>query len=206
MGDQIKAVIDADFFIKATEYECGTGLFIRIMQDLNIHPVMHQFVAQVELNGNPYLAALISHQQLTVMRYEDYLLTDIDREDYEDYFREAFDRVNRFSFPEKEDIYNYAQRGESLGEIRSLYMAVKNKYPYFMSDDGDSKFLAKTFFSRKYAIDVKSLYDALVQCKEQGTCLTWKAINPTVKNAMHSRQDKIARLRSLYQPGADANT
>lgn len=206
MSNQIKAVIDADFFIKATEYERGTGLFIQMMQDLNIHPVMHQFVAHVELNGNLYLPALISCHKLTVMRYEDYLLNDIDREDYEDYFREAYDKINRFSFPEEADIYNYTQQHESLGEIRSLYMAVKNRYPYFMSDDGDSKILAKTFFSNKYAIDVKSLYDALVQCKEQGTCLTWRAINPTVKNAMHLRQDKIFRLRSLYQPGADANT
>lgn len=67
-----------------------------------------------------------------------------------------------------------------------------------MSDDGDSKFLAKNLFSSKHAIEVDSLYDVLVKCKERGTDLTWKDINPTVSNAMHRRQDKIEKLKELY--------
>lgn len=199
MSDRIRAVIDADFFVKVTEYERGTSLFLQIMDDLNIFPVMHRFVAETELKDNPYLAVLISNQQLTVIDYENYLLTDRDREEYDEYFRDAYERINRFSFSDKEDIYTYAQSHESLGEIRSLYMAVKNNYPYFMSDDSDSKFLARAFFSRKHAIDVKSLYEALIQCKEAGTCLTWKQINPTVTNAMRSRQDQIMELKNLYR-------
>lgn len=67
-----------------------------------------------------------------------------------------------------------------------------------MSDDGDSKSLAKNFFSGKHAIEVNSLYDVLVKCKERGTDLTWKDINPTVSNAMNRRQDKIEKLKELY--------
>lgn len=206
MGDQIKAVIDADFFIKATEYEQGTSLFRQIMHDLNMHPVMHRFVADTELESSPYLPTLINNSQLTVIDYEDYLLNDKDREEYDEYFRDAFERLNRFSFPEEEDIYKYTQTNESLGEIRSLYMAMKKNYCYFMSDDSGSKFLAKNFFSSKHAINIMSLYDALVQCKEQGTCLTWKNINPTVTNAMRSRQDKITFLRDLYRTKTAKNT
>lgn len=206
MGDPIKAVIDADFFIKSTKYDQGTGLFMQIMHDLNMHPVMHRFVADTELKDNPYLLPLINNNQLTVIDYKAYLLDDKDQAEYDEYFRDAYERLNHFSFPNEEDIYEYAQPRESLGEIRSLYMAMKSNYTYFMSDDGGSRLLAKNFFSSKHTINIKSLYEVLVQCKEQGTCLTWKKINPTVKNAMHSRQDKIESLRNLYQAKPDINT
>ena len=206
MDDQIKAVIDADFFNKATEYDKGTYLFNQLMHDLNMYPVMHRFVADTELKSNPYLPTLINNHQLTVIDYEDYLLSGKDREEYDEYFRDAYERINRFSFQPKEDIYKYAKPHESLGEIRSLYMALKNNYSYFMSDDSDSRFLAKHFFSRKHTIDIISLYEALVRCKEQGTCLTWKNINPTVKNAMRSRQDYIKALQELYRPKTDTST
>lgn len=155
--------------------------------------------------NDSYLPALISDCRITVIDYEDYLHTDRDREEYDEYFREAYDKINRFPFSENEDIYTYAKSHESLGEIRSLYMAVKKHYSYFMSNDSDSKFLAKIFFSGKHTIDVKSLYDALVQCKETGTCLTWKQINPTVTNAMRSRQDKINQLKELYRVQSDVS-
>lgn len=206
MGDQIKAVIDADFFINATEYDHGTSLFMQIMHDLNMHPVMHRFVADTELKSSLYLPTLINNCQLTVVDYEDYLLDDKDREEYDEYFRDAFERLNRFSFPEEEDIYKYTQTDENLGEIRSLYMAMKKNYCYFMSDDNGSRFFAKNSFSRKHAINIMSLYEALVQCKKQGTCLTWKNINPTVTNAMRPRQNRIAFLRDLYRTKTDTST
>lgn len=200
MDGQIKAVIDADFFIHATQYEQNTTLFLQIMRDLGLHPVMHDFVANTELGKDPYLRSLRDNRQLTVINYENYLLCSRDREEYDEYFREAYEKLNRFPFPEHEDIYQYASLHESLGEIRSLYMAVKNNYPYFMSDDGGSRLLAKTFFSNKHKIEVKCLYDALIQCKDQGTSLTWKAINPTVSNALRSRQDRLNTLKELYRP------
>ncbi len=67
-----------------------------------------------------------------------------------------------------------------------------------MSHDGQSKFFAKNYFSSKQATVVNSLYDVLVKCKERGTELTWKDINPTVSNAMNKRQNKIESLKELY--------
>lgn len=42
MDEQTKAVIDADFFRNFTEYENGTGLFLQVMDDLGMEPVMHE--------------------------------------------------------------------------------------------------------------------------------------------------------------------
>ncbi|MCM1188437.1 MAG: hypothetical protein NC541_03960 [bacterium] len=199
MDNRIMAVIDADFFIKTTEYDHGHNLFLQIMRDLNTYPVMHRFVADTELKDNPYLSSLISACEIKIMDYEDYLLTDTDRQEYDDFFRDAYEKLNRFSFPEKENVYEYRQPHENLGEIRSLYMAVKKGYHYFMSDDCGAKFLAKTYFSRKHAILVESLYEVLIRCRKKGTCLTWKDINPTVTNAMRSHQDRITALKELYR-------
>lgn len=67
-----------------------------------------------------------------------------------------------------------------------------------MSDDADAKYLANNFFSRKRKVTVKTLFEALVMCKENSTKLKWKDINPTVTNVMRKRQDKVEQLKKLY--------
>jgi len=198
MDVQMKSVIDADFFRNITEYERGTGLFLNVLDELHMNPVMHEFVIGTELKDNKYLRYLLDGKMISVVYYRDYLSNDIDRAEYEKYFIAAYERVNRFEFPEGNDIYEYAESGESLGEIRSLYMAKKMGYQYFMSDDADARLLAKTFFSSKRSVEVKSLFDVLVLCKEKNTRLKWTDINPTVCNAMQKRQDRIKQLKELY--------
>ncbi len=197
MDEKIKVVIDADFFRNITEYDRGTKLFLQVLDELNMEPIMHEFVAETELKGNTYLQNLLDKKAISVMYYSDYLKEE-DKEEYEEYFYEAFERINRFDFPEGSDIYTYADRGESLGEIRSLYMAQKMGYQYFMSDDAGAKLLAKDSFLKEKKVKVRSLFDVFVMCKERDTKLRWKDINPTVKNAMEKRQDKVEKLKELY--------
>ncbi|MCM1256745.1 MAG: hypothetical protein NC307_02710 [Roseburia sp.] len=198
MDEKIKVAIDADFFRNITEYEQGINLFLQVMKDLGMQPFMHEFVANVELKGNKYLKQLRDAGEISIIIYGDYLKKE-DRLEYEEYFRQAFETINLFDFPEESDIYEYADRDESLGEIRSLYMASKRGYIYFMSDDADARTLAKRFFSSKRGVAVKTLYDVLIMCKEVGTKLQWKDINPTVANAMQKRQDKVNNLKGIYK-------
>ncbi|MCM1264541.1 MAG: hypothetical protein NC313_17650 [Butyrivibrio sp.] len=197
MDGQINVVIDADFFRNITEYEQGTGLFLRVMNDLEMKPIMHEFVANVELKGNIYLQQLLDMGIVSVIYYKDYLKEE-DKAEYAEYFIEAYEHINHFDFLESGNIYEYADKNESLGEIRSLYMARKMGYIYFMSDDADAKTLARNFFSSKRKVTVKSLFDVLAMCKEKNIGLRWKDINPTVSNAMRNRRDKISRLQELY--------
>lgn len=67
-----------------------------------------------------------------------------------------------------------------------------------MSDDAGARMLAESFFSRKKRVDVKCLYDVLTMCRACGSKLRWKDINPTVKNALEKRQDRIKELKKLY--------
>lgn len=197
MDERIKAAIDADFFRKITEYERGNGLFLKLINELNIQPVMHEFVAGNELQGNLYLQELLEANEIMVIHYSDYLNAD-DKDSYEDYFREAYERINRFSFAEGKDIYTYSEKQESLGEIRSFYMAKKLGYTYFMSDDADAKTLARNFSSSKHKVIVQTLYDVFVECRAKGTSLVWKDINVTAANAMRKRQDKLKKLKEIY--------
>ena len=197
MDEKMKAVIDADFFRHITEHERGIKLFLHVMSDLGMVPVMHEFVAQTELKGNTYLQELLKSGSVSVVSYTEYLAQS-DKEEYEEYFRTAFERINMYDFPEEENIYSYADQGESLGEIRSLYMAKKMGYLYFMSDDADARTLAKGFFAGRNAVTVKTLYDALIMCKDRDTTLRWKDINPTVTNVMRTRQDRISDLKKIY--------
>ncbi len=77
-------------------------------------------------------------------------------------------------------------------------MARKMGFQYFMSDDADARLIAKNFFSTKSRVDVRSLFEVLMICKEKNIGLQWKDINPTVCNAMQKRQDKVNKLKGLY--------
>lgn len=196
MKNYQRAVIDADFYIKMTEYANDKGvLFLQLMQDLGVKPVMHKYVAKVELKDNPYIRDMIDCGTIEVLDYEDYLLSEREKVDYETYFVEAYEVLNRFDFSEKEDIYTYSCKDESLGEIRSIYMAKKLGYRYFMSDDGGARVLAKKFWTSPIVLNV---YNALLQCKERGTVITLKQLNPTITNVFRERQDKLKILQNTY--------
>lgn len=190
------AVIDADFYIKMTRYACDQGaLFLQMMQDLGTQPVMHKYVADVELRYDPYVKQLISEGYIEIRDYEDYLISEKDKRDYANYFVEAYENMNRFDFPTNQDIYTYSCEDESLGEIRSIYMAKKLGYDYFMSDDGGAKRLANSFFK---SIVVLNVYNALVECKKRGTQISLKQLNPTITNVFRERRDKLYELQEIF--------
>lgn len=190
------AVIDADFYIKMTEYAADRGsLFLQLMKDLGVQPVMHKFVAEIELKKDTYIQDLVKAGEIEIRSYDDYLITERDREEYEAYFLDAYESMNRFDFPEGEDIYTYFCEDEGLGEIRSIYMARKMGYEYFMSDDGGAKRLARAFIKELCVLNV---FHALMECKKRGTSITLKQLNPTITNVFRERRDMLKVLQEVY--------
>lgn len=54
------AVIDADFYIKMTKYAADKGaLFLQLIEDLGVQPVMHKFVTDIELKGDTYIQDMV---------------------------------------------------------------------------------------------------------------------------------------------------
>lgn len=196
MTSNTHAVIDADFYIKMTKHACDKGaLFFQLLKDLGVQAVMHKYVAEVELKRDVHIKSFTSDGWIKVLDYSDYLVSEQDKLDYKEYFYSAYERINRFDFPENEDVYTYDEKGESLGEIRSMYLAKKMGYHYFMSDDGHSRTLAKALLK---APEVLSIYEALVKCKEKGTSITLKQLNPTISNVFRERPEKLVRIREIF--------
>ena len=193
-----KAVIDADFFIKMTAYDTAGKLFLQLMEDLDLQPVMHQYVAEVELKKIELVEKLLEEHKIQMIKYADYIDTSSSKEDYQEYFLRAYERMNRFDFPDGEDIYTYHAQDESLGEIRSIYMAKIMGFPIFMSDDRLARKLATEIFLPQKPIEVKSLFRALMDGKAKGTSITLKQLNPTISNAFRNRRDLLEQIRNTY--------
>ena len=168
---------------------------MQFMEDLGVQPVMHKFVADIELKKDANIQDMVKAGCIEIRDYEDYLITDEDRADYEAYFLDAYESMNRFDFPEGEDIYTYFCEDEGLGEIRSIYMAKKLGYEYFMSDDGGAKRLAKAFIKK---LNVLNVFSALMECKKRGTSITLKQLNPTITNVFRERRDMLKVLQETY--------
>ena len=74
-------------------------------------------------------------------------------------------------------------------------MAKKLGYDYLMSDDGGAKRLALAFLKAPIVLNV---YSALLKCREKGTSITLKQLNPTITNVFRERQEQLRVLREKY--------
>lgn len=193
-----KAVIDADFFIKMTAYDAQGELFLQLMNDLDLQPVMHQYVAETELRKSEIAQKLIGKQKIYVFDYSDYIDVLSSKEDYIDYFLCAYERMNQFDFPKNDDVFTYHAEDESLGEIRSIYMAKMLGCPIFMSDDRLARRLATDIFLPQRPIEAKSVFQALVDAKKKETSITLKELDPTISNVFRNKRKLLDELRDIY--------
>jgi hypothetical protein len=168
------------------------------MSDLEVQPVMHSYVARVELGAVFAAQKLIEDNQIQVIDYSDYIVDKLEDTDYRDYFYTAYERMNRFDFPKNEDIFTYHAVDESLGEIRSIYMAKIMGCPIFMSDDRMARRLATNIFLPQQPIEAKSLFQALMEGKEKGSSITLKELNPIISNVFRERRELLEKLREAY--------
>ena len=77
-----KAVIDADFFIKSTHNDEKAEIFLKMMEDLNIQPVMHHYVYEVELRKSIAVKQLVEKNQIEVYQTEEFVT---DEKEYREY-------------------------------------------------------------------------------------------------------------------------
>lgn len=124
-------MIDADFFIKSTHNDEKAEIFLKMMEDLNIQPVMHHYVYEVELRKSIAVKQLVEKNQIEVYQTEEFVT---DEKEYREYFLDAYEWFNRFELKEGENIYTYHEEDESLGEIRSLYLAKKKEQKLLLNN------------------------------------------------------------------------
>lgn len=195
-----RVVVDTDYFINLTQYNNDNGaLFLKIMDEMGYQPIMHKYVAEFECSKCACIDSLINDGKIIKISYDDYLLSNKDREEYEEYFRDMYERITKLDLPEDVNVFEYAAIDENLGEIRSVHMAKKLGLPIMLSDDNGSKMISKNYNPRK-KLQIITVYDTLVNLKTKGTDVTYRDINAIISNVYREkhRVEKREYLKEIY--------
>lgn len=193
------AAIDTDFFQKSTELDQGE-FFLKMMESLDLVPVMHPYVAKVELWNNQKAQALLQSGSILKLEYEDFL-EEWELEKYKEDVWQLFELVNEVNLPPviHRDIYREGFRlsSRNMGEIMTELMAKRLRIPVFMSNDEGAKTIAKRHINSSiYQLEVLNLVDVLKTVGECSNNLKWNEIKKVLNTAgMGSYKDE---LRSLW--------
>lgn len=76
--EKTEAVLDSDFLQGILKYSSGEFLK-QLMDELNVRPVVHSYVAEVELQYCTEAQQLINSGYIRKVDYSEYLLTESDR-------------------------------------------------------------------------------------------------------------------------------
>lgn len=182
-----KVAIDTDFFIKITEKSKDGDLFVKLMNELNVRPVMHEYVYYEELCGYSIAENLVNKKFIEIVKYEDFL-ADGTREWYENAFREAYKYFNYNKF--QGDVYTDKKKGRNLGEIRTALMAVYMGIKVFMSDDcGAKEYVKERVNSRRHPLEVQNIYDVLmIIAGKENRKVSWSEIKGCAKRVVKDRK------------------
>lgn len=189
-----KVAIDTDFFIKITEKSKSGDLFIKLMDELNVRPVMHEYVYYEELCGNLVAQDLVKSGYIEVIKYTDFL-SDDQKEMYENAFRGAFKYLNYDRF--HGDVYADKRKGWNLGEIRTALMAVYMGIKIFMSDDGGAKkYVQKRVNSKRHPLEVQNIYDVLmIIAKKKDRKIGWTEVKGCAKRVIDRKRYEEIKMQ-----------
>lgn len=198
MADEKRvAAIDADFFGKLTEKDKDGILFLKIMDELGVTPVMHQYVYEYELAYNSTAKKLKETGRIQIYDYTRFI-TPQNNENYIQNFKRAFLEFNYMGYDTRWDVFSYHHEKQNLGEIRTALMAFYMGIDLFMSDDGQAKeFTMNKLSSRKHRIVVYNLFDTLVEVhKLDNSNVKWMEIKGMAKNVLSV--NKYNRLNEIW--------
>lgn len=202
MGNRDKVAIDADFVISTTQLDQGE-FFLSLMDELNVCPVFHQYVAEIELMNHEVVQNLIQQEKACVIRYDDFLLDKFDRDKYREDVWELYFIENEVDLPEEKyrDIYEpgFRLQMRHLGEIMTELMAREMQLTMFASNDKGAKRLAKRHISNdRYQLKVKNLYDILLEIGKRPNKIPWKVVKNNLNQTYFKDQKK--KLFPLWNP------
>ena len=198
-----EAVMDSDFLQSILlDVDGSEELFKQIMDDLGIIPIVHPYVAEVELQYCKKAQKLINEGYIVRIKYDDFLHSEEERKVYN---MQVWDILDEFCEkdlpPEKyQDVFREGFRltEHSIGEILSELMAKEMRVPLFASNDKGAKSIAKRHFnSNRYQLEVKNLAELLREVISRDTKIKWKEVKFLLKDERW-RKDR-ENLRELWQ-------
>lgn len=175
-----EAVLDSDF-IQGILKRGNKDFFIQLMNELGVQPIVHTYVAQVELKYCSEAQELISEGYLMVKTYDQFLSDELDKKIYNERVWKILDITSEKELPPEQyrDVFreNFSLTEYSIGEIMSELMARYLNVPLFASNDWGAKCVAKYHInSGKYNLQVKNIAELIEEIGEKKNRLRWKDI------------------------------
>lgn len=194
-----EAVLDSDFIQGLLKW--GTkDFFKQLMDELDVTPFVHPYVAEVELQYCIEAKELISENYIKVIPYSQYLLTDVDRQLYNEMVWDILDKISEKDLPPEEyqDVFrnDFRLTQYSIGEILSELMARYLKVPLFASNDDGAKKVAQYHInSRQYTLEVKNIAELLYEIGSSDNALKWRDVkNVLSENRWKKDKEKLWHL------------
>lgn len=194
-----EAVLDSDFIQGLLKW--GTkDFFKQLMDELDVTPLVHSYVAEVELQYCIAAKDLISENYIKVIPYSQYLLTDVDRQLYNEMVWDILDKISEKDLPPQkyQDVFrdDFRLTEYSIGEILSELMARYLKVPLFASNDEGAKKVAQYHInSQQYILEVKNVAELLQEVGSNENSLRWRDVKKVLsENRWNRAKEKLWHL------------
>lgn len=198
--EKTEAVLDSDF-VQGLLKRGTKEFFMQLMDELNVKPLIHPYVAEVELQYCEEAQQLILEGDIEIVPYNRYLLTEVDRQLYNERVWDILDKTSEKTLPSEEyrDVFRKGFRltEYSIGEILSELMARYLKVPLFASNDWGAKKVAQYHInSQQYMLDVKNIAELLQEVGSGKNSLKWQDIKKVLSEDRWKKERE--KLWSLW--------
>ena len=200
MIERQKVIVDTDFMNYMTRGKDGLEYYFdKIVDDLKLEPVVHEFLYEKEMMGNPLVTKLVREKRLTVIKYQDFL-TDLDDTYYSNLFSDLYkfcnDRPLNFG---KAKFRTHQESEANLGEIHSVILALYTEYPLFLSNDNGSKTMATTKINTElYQLEVKNVIDVFDELSTMKNTAISKKDFINLTKGDDTRKNNIQRIKEKW--------
>ena len=198
-----RIVIDSDFFQKITTNDNGEMLK-KLMSEYNAIPVMHEYVANKELDNNTKAQKLINEGFIKIIYYDDAEFLNKD-EFFEENYKNAFIDAFKFCNGEEPDLSkcslrDYRKAKHNMGEIHSSIMALYLRLEIFMSDDNGAKqYVKQKINTERFKLKVLNLKDTFLEiAKKTNKSITYKEFKEATKGQKIIKKDDKDKIKSAW--------
>lgn len=200
MKTKKKVIVDTDFMNYMVRAKDGKDdYFEKIVHDLELEPVVHEFLYEKEMMANPLVKKLVAEGKLTVIKYDDFLEEE-DASYYSKLFSDLYNYCNERKITHNRfDYRTYQEAGANLGEIHSVILALFTGYPLFFSNDNGAKTMARTKINTdKYSLQVKNIMDvfAEIAVKPEKSLIKKDFVNLTKGDK--TRKKQITDIKNMW--------
>ena len=194
---KIVTIIDCDFFNHITESSKDIKNFEALIKDLNIQPIVHEYVYKEELFSNNCAKKMLECGLLKEEKFDDFI-NEKNKNEYIRYFETFYKYANGMDIVYKKNNYKtYRKSGENLGEIHSLCLALIKVYPMFLSDDSGAKRLNASI-EKKSKIMIKNIYEVYEDIAKLKNKLTTKDMFLSVMTFSGVKKELVKKIKMQW--------